>query len=116
MATDNIHKLNEMVFRKHIDNIINNNELLEFIIKILNYSHIFNDDSIRYLFLGSLISSDTIVDMESSDKSLNDLLFIKTNIDLFDINDDIRQEVLKHVDNGIDIINNDKKQFINKTF
>ena len=112
MVTDNIHKLNEMIFRKHIDNIINNDELLKFIIKILNYSNVFNDDSIRYIFLGSLISSDNIVDMESSDSSLNNLLFIKTHIDLFDINDEIRQKVLKYVDDSIDIINNDKKQFI----
>lgn len=111
MATDNIHKLNEMVFRKHIDDIINNNELLAFVIKILNYSNVFNDDSIRYIFLGSLISSDNIVDMESADSALNNLLFIKTHINLFDINDEIRQEVLKYVDDAIDIINNDKKQF-----
>lgn len=89
-----------------------NEKLLEFNRKILNINVILNNDNLRYLYMVSLISSDNIIDIASCDKSLESINFILNNIDLFDIDDKVRKEVVKYLKKGLRIIKRDRKTFI----
>lgn len=89
-----------------------NEKLLEFNRKILNINVILNNDNLRYLYMVSLISSDNIIDIASCDKSLESINFILNNIDLFDIDEKIRKEVIKYLKKGLRIIKRDRKTFI----
>ena len=95
----------------NLDNIKNNENLMDMIIKITNYSILLNMSEIRYLTLASLISSDYIVDIKSANEALDNLQFIKKYVDLFNISDEIKKEVIKYVNKGIKIVKQELKNF-----
>lgn len=68
---------------------------------------ILNEDSIRYLFLVSLISSDTNITKEDCVENLEILNYINDNINNFNLSNSIIKEVKKYVKEGIEILNND---------
>lgn len=68
---------------------------------------ILNEDSIRYLFLVSLISSDTNITKEDCEENLEMLNYINDNINSFNLNESTIKEVKKYVKKGIKILNND---------
>jgi hypothetical protein len=96
-----------------IKDIEQNQKLLEFCTKVINISTMLNNDEIRYLYLVSLISSDNLVDVESCDNSIEHQKFLIDNIDLFNIDDKIRKEVLKYAKKGLLIAKRDRKMFLN---
>ena len=95
---------------KNIEKISDNNNLSSAICKILTYSEIIKSDN-KYLFLASLISSDNIIDKESVNYSLSILNFIKTYINLFGLSEKDNEEVLKYVNEGIQICKEELKIF-----
>lgn len=83
--------------------------------KIINFRYIFNDESLRNMFLASAISSDVLTDVESCNESLEFLEFVKNHIELI-IPDDkkVRKETMKFIRDGIKICKRDKRMFKNK--
>lgn len=70
---------------------------------------IINDKQFRYLFLASLISAEVLVTKEACEKSLEVLTFIKDNADNFYTGN--KDELFKLVNEGLEIVNRDIKQF-----
>ena len=97
---------------KTIKKISENPNLVSFCNKILSYNMIFEDESIRNMFLVSLISADTLVDENSCDETIETATFILNNINLMILEDDIKKTVIKYMKDAIKIAIRDKKQFI----
>ena len=73
---------------------------------------ILTDDSIRYLFLVSLISSDLLVNESDCIESLKVLDYISENIsEMTSLTDKVQKEVIKFISDGKEIINQDLKKF-----
>lgn len=68
---------------------------------------ILNEDSIRRIFLVSLISSDTNITKEDCEENLEMLNYINDNINSFNLTESTIKEVKKYVKKGIKILNND---------
>jgi hypothetical protein len=62
----------------------------EIISKVLNSEN-------RYLFLVSLISSDSILNKEDAIESLEIVNYINDNIDNFDLTSEIKSDVIKYI-------------------
>lgn len=72
---------------------------------------ILTDDSIRYLFLVSLISSDSLINESDCIESLNVLDYISENVsEMASLTDKIRKEVIEFVSVGKEIVNQDLKR------
>ena len=99
---------------KTIKKISENPNLVSFCNKILSYNMIFEDESIRNMFLVSLISADTLVDENSCDETIETATFILNNINLMILEDDIKKTVIKYMKDAIKIAIQDKKQFNSK--
>jgi len=97
---------------KTIKKISENPNLVAFCNKILSYNMIFEEESIRNMFLVSLISADTLVDENSCDETIETANFILTNINLMVLDDDIKKTVIKYMKDAIKIAIRDKEQFI----
>lgn len=82
--------------------------------ELKSLNKILQNDQFRYLFLVSLISSDTNVTIEDCNDNLSDLNYIKDNIDKLDLTDEIKNEVIKKVNEGIEILERDIKNILNK--
>ena len=89
-----------------------NDKLIAFNRRIISLTNVFNNDQSRYFFLVALISSDSLIDVESCDRSIEFLEFIIKNIDLIDVNDKIKKEVLKYSRKGLRIAKHDRRLFI----
>lgn len=59
----------------------------------------------RYLFLASLISSDTILSKQDATESLEMVNYIIDNIDKFNLSDKIKSEVVKYLHESKMILN-----------
>lgn len=68
---------------------------------------ILNEDSIRYIFLVGLISSDTNITKEDCEENLEILNYINDNINSFNLSDSTIKEIKKYVKDGIKIVSND---------
>lgn len=97
---------------KTIKKISENPHLVAFCNKILSYNMIFEEESIRNMFLVSLISADTLVDENSCDETIETATFVLNNINLMILEDDIKKTVIKYMKDAIKIAKRDKKQFI----
>lgn len=92
--------------------ISENQNLIKFCNKILNYNAIFLDEFTRNMFLTSLISADNLIDIHACDDTIETAEFILNHIDLFILEDDIKKNVISHLQDTIKIAKRDKKQFI----
>jgi len=99
---------------KTIKKISENPNLVAFCNKILSYNMIFEEESIRNMFLVSLISADTLVDENSCDETIETATFILNNINLMVLEDDIKKTIIKYMKDAIKIAIRDKKQFNSK--
>jgi hypothetical protein len=70
---------------------------------------ILQNEQFRYLYLVGLISSDTNITVDECNENLNNLNYIKDNIDSLNLNNEVKNEVVKFVNDGIEILNNDLK-------
>ena len=65
------------------------------------------------LYVDGKQCADNLVDVESCDNSIEHQKFLIDNIDLFNIDDKIRKEVLKYAKKGLLIAKRDRKMFLN---
>lgn len=82
--------------------------------KIKRLSEIFNSE-LRYFYLGSLISSDNLVDVESCEKAIEKTSFIIEHIDEFVLDEpEDKKQILGYAQNGLDIAKQDLDYFKSK--
>lgn len=98
--------------QKIIKQIKNDERLLSFCKQIITFRNILESD-VRYLYLVTLISADTLLTIEDCEKSLEKLNFIKTNIDLIETDDNTKKETIKYVNKALKIVKRDLKKFKN---
>ena len=94
--------------------IENNPNLVAFCNRILNYNSIFEHEMTRSMFLVSLISSDSLIDIHACDDTIEISNFILNHIDLMILEEDIKNEVIKYLNDAIKIAERDKKIFLKK--
>jgi len=81
--------------------------------RIKRLSEIFNSE-MRYFYLGSMISSDNLVDVESCEKAIEKATFIIEHIDDFVLDDvEDRKQILGYAQNGLEIALQDLEIFKN---
>ena len=92
--------------------ISKNDKLLSFCNRILNYNSILENDFWRNMFLVSLISADSLIDIHSCEETIEISNFILNNIDLMIFEDENnKNEIIKHLNSAIKIAERDKKNF-----
>lgn len=64
-----------------------------------------------WLYLASLISADVLDSKEKCVESLDKLNFIKDNIEKLKLSEEIRNKIIDYSIKGIDIVNQDLKQY-----
>lgn len=96
----------EMTFK----DIQDNKPLFEFCRNIWSYKMALESD-MRYLFLCSLISADSLVDAKSCEISIDKMNFMLKNIELFDFDDERKKEIVKFLKDGLKIAKRDLKDF-----
>lgn len=100
--------------KRNLSKFIEENEqLYTYVKRLYNYSFAVNSEQWRYLFLVTLVSSDTLINAESCKKSIESMTFVKNNIDLITTDEKIKKEVLKYVKDGLKIANRDLKYYEN---
>lgn len=92
--------------------ISQNPNLISFCNRILNYNSIFENETTRCMFLVSLISADTLIDKHSCDETIEIATFILNNIDLFILEDNIKNDIISKMKSAIKIAKRDRKQFV----
>ena len=92
--------------------ISENPNLIKFCNKILSYNAIFLDEFARNMFLTTLISADNLIDIHACDDTIETAEFILNHIDLFILEDDIKKNIISHLQDTIKIAKRDKKQFV----
>ena len=90
-------------------------ELTDFCLNIQRLEEILKNDEFRYLYLVSLISSDTMVDIESTEKCLDKIIFLNQNVKYMNLDNKVKEEVIKYTNKGIKIGKRDLKLFKKKT-
>lgn len=90
-----------------------NTKLIQFINRILSYNDIFNNEITRSMFFASLVSADCLTNKHSCEETINVANFILTNIDLFVLEDDIREKIIKYSKDAIEIAKQDMKEYEN---
>ena len=88
-----------------------NQNLWKFCWSCYKIEQILNNDEFRYFYLVTLISSDTIIDIESANKCIDKLNEIKLVLPYLNITDKIRKETLKYIRKGLKIAKRDLKLF-----
>ena len=86
-------------------------KLTDAIMMMERIENILTNDQMRYVYLGTLISSDTVFDTESASKSLEKLLFIKENIKYMNLDEELFNDVNEFIGKGIEIVKNDLNNF-----
>ena len=94
--------------------IESNPNLVAFCNRILNYNSIFEHEMTRSMFLVSLISSDSLIDIHACDDTIEISNFILNHINLMILEEDIKNEVIKYLNDAIKIAERDKKIFLKK--
>lgn len=97
-----------------IKKIEQNQNLIKFCNRILNYNSILENETTRSMFVVSLISADSLIDTQSCDETIDVANFILNHIDLFILEDDIKKDIISKMNSAIKIAKRDKKQFISK--
>ncbi len=108
----NLPKIPNNIGKMDLSTYINDNEKLwAFCWICYKIEQILNNDEFRYIYLVSLISSDTIIDIESANKCIDKLNEIKLVLPYLNITDKIKKETLKYIKKGLKIAKKDLKLF-----
>lgn len=108
----NVPKIPNNIGKMDLGLYINDNEKLwNFCWKCYKIEQLLNNDELRNLYLVTLISSDTIVDIESAKISIEKLNEIKLVLPYLNITDKIRKDTLKFINKGLKIAKRDLKKF-----
>lgn len=89
-------------------------ELYNIIWKVYRMEEILDEEKFRYLFLASLISTETIVDKESAKKSLEELTFIKKWLPYMNFDKKLKNEIKSFIIKGIKIAKQELNNYKNK--
>jgi hypothetical protein len=91
--------------------IESNPNLVAFCNRILNYNSILEHEMTRSMFFVSLISADSLIDIHSCDETIEISNFILNHLDLLILEENIKNDVIKYLNNAIKIAERDKKNF-----
>ena len=94
--------------------IESNPNLVAFCNRILNYNSILENEMTRSMFLVSLISSDCLIDIHSCDETIEISNFILNHLDLLILEENVKNDVIKYLNDAIKIAERDKKIFLKK--
>ncbi len=97
-----------------IKKIEHNPNLIKFCNRILTYNAILENETTRSMFLVSLISADSLIDEHSCDETIEITNFILNHIDLFILEDNIKNDIISKMKSAIKIAKRDKKEFFIK--
>ena len=96
------------------DNIVNlgpwleeHSKLWEYCWQIYKLEKALSNDEFRYLYLVSLISSDSMVDVKSTQECLDRIIFLNQNVKYMNLDNEIIKEVINYTNKGIKIANRD---------
>ena len=97
---------------KEIKSYLDTHEkLFEDLLRIKRIEDVLNNEELRHLYLVTLISSDTITDIESARASFDKLVFIMDNLKYMYLDPKFEKEVMRYINNGLEIINKDLNLF-----
>lgn len=91
-----------------------NPNLVKFCNRILSYNAIFENETSRNMFFASLMSADTLIDEQACDETIEIANFILNHIDLFVLEDNIKNDIRSKMESAIKIAERDKKEFFIK--
>lgn len=94
--------------------IESNPNLVAFCNRILNYNSILEHEMTRNMFFVSLISSDCLIDIHSCDETIEISNFILNHLDLLILEENIKNDVIKYLNDAIKIAERDKKILLKK--
>ena len=94
--------------------IESNPNLVAFCNRILNYNSILEHEMTRSMFFVSLISSDSLIDIQSCDETIEISNFILNHLDLLILEENVKNDVIKYLNDAIKIAERDKKIFLKK--
>ena len=94
--------------------IESNPNLVAFCNRILNYNSILEHEISRSMFFVSLISSDSLIDIHSCDETIEISNFILNHLDLLILEENVKNDVIKYLNDAIKIAERDKKIFLKK--
>lgn len=94
-----------------IKKISDNPNLIAFCNKILGYNAIFSNEAARSMFFVSLISADILIDKHSCQDTIDESNFILSHIDLFLLEDNIKNDVIKYCKDALKIAKREIKEF-----
>ena len=95
--------------KEEVNNVLSkvkeNDKLLAFCDRIIKYNAVFNSLDSKYMFLVSLVNANVLLDKEDCEKSKEVNNFIKQNVDLFDVDEKTKEEIIRYVDSALEMIN-----------
>lgn len=94
--------------------IESNPNLVAFCNRILNYNSILEHETTRSMFFVSLISSDSLIDIQSCDETIEISNFILNHLNLLILEENVKNDVNKYLNDAIKIAERDKKIFLKK--
>ena len=94
--------------------IESNPNLVAFCNRILNYNSILEYEMTRNMFFVSLISSDCLIDINSCDETIEISNFILNHLDLLILEENVKNDVIKYLNDAIKIAERDKKILLKK--
>ena len=94
--------------------IESNPNLVAFCNRILNYNSILEHEMTRSMFFVSLISSDCLIDIHSCDETIEISNFILNHLDLLILEENVKNDVIKYLNDAIKIAERDKKILLKK--
>jgi hypothetical protein len=97
-----------------IKDIKDNPKLLKFCNRILSLNTILENEEFRNMYIVSLISADQLTDEYDCDNTISEAEFILNNIDLFELNGDIKNKLINYMETAINIATREKKEFLNQ--
>jgi hypothetical protein len=86
-------------------------ELRDDIVSLWHIEKILSNVQLRYLYLASLISSDSIYNFETAEKAMEKITFLKRNLHYLDLDDDVLKEAKTYINKGIRIIKKELKEY-----
>ena len=94
--------------------IESNPNLIDFCNRILTYNSILEHEMTRSMFFVSLISSDCLIDIHSCDEIIEISNFILNHLDLLILEENIKNDVIKYLNDAIKIAERNKKILLKK--
>lgn len=86
-------------------------ELRDEIVSLWHIEKMLANVQLRYLYLVSLISSDSIYNFETAEKAMEKIRFLKQNLHYLNLSDDVLKEVKRYINKGMRIIKKELKEY-----